>query len=167
MNAQGVSQPPQERRGKPNGILQEINQPEPENHEESDIRNIVNEESVGSDTDNSKVDATDTGSKDFGDGRDVIRPNALKKSATFKPVSVTKNFLAKAATTLSPVLKGSGDKGMFHLLNGEHFELEINLCSEWCRCHDWTYHSIRASPAVSCKVCKRSSQCGAQSVEHV
>ena len=43
--------------------------------------------------------------KELGENQEQTRPNALKKSTTFKPVSVTKNFLAKAGTPTAPVAK--------------------------------------------------------------
>ncbi|KAL8997204.1 MAG: hypothetical protein Q9169_003470 [Polycauliona sp. 2 TL-2023] len=75
--------------------------------------------SVGSDTDTSKPVASDTASKDTPDIHHHARSNSvnLKKPATFKAVSVTKNFLAKAGTT-APAVKGSTDNGLtldFHL----------------------------------------------------
>ena len=73
------------------------------------------EGSVGSDTDTSKIDVTDGPQKDSQESQDQTRPNSLKKSATFKPVSVTKNFLAKAGTASAPVSKASGDKGIYIL----------------------------------------------------
>lgn len=69
------------------------------------------DESIGSDTDTSRVDLSDVTSKDLEDGQEQIRPNALKKSATFKPVSVTKSFLAKAGTASTPTAKSAADKG--------------------------------------------------------
>ena len=70
------------------------------------------EGSVGSDTDTSKIDSIDGPQKDLPENQDQARPNSLKKAATFKPVSVTKNFLAKAGTASAPTSKASGDKGM-------------------------------------------------------
>ncbi|MCJ1404867.1 hypothetical protein MMC11_008093 [Xylographa trunciseda] len=66
--------------------------------------------SGGSDTDTSRVDISDAAGKDLEDGQEQVRPNALKKSATFKPVSVTKSFLAKAGTATTPTAKLGGDK---------------------------------------------------------
>ncbi|MCJ1477699.1 hypothetical protein MMC13_006372 [Lambiella insularis] len=68
------------------------------------------DESISSDTDTSRVDINDSTSKDLEDSQEQIRPNALKKSTTFKPVSVTKSFLAKAGTALTPTAKSPGDK---------------------------------------------------------
>ena len=45
--------------------------------------------------------------KDLGENQEQARPNALKKSTTFKPVSVTKNFLAKAGTPVAPAAKSA------------------------------------------------------------
>lgn len=59
-----------------------------------------------SDTEASKVDEIDR--KDSSDGPEQTRPHIAKKSASFKPVSVTKNFLAKAGApvVMSPKLAG-------------------------------------------------------------
>lgn len=59
------------------------------------------------DTENSKSEAIETVAKDA-DGQGPRY--AVRKSASFKPVSVTKNFLAKAGSTSTP-LKTSADKG--------------------------------------------------------
>ena len=79
--------------------------------EEDSARGAGLDGSAGSDTDTSRVDTADVGGKELGDGQEQVRPNALKKSATFKPVSVTKNFLAKTGTTAAPTTKQSTDKG--------------------------------------------------------
>ncbi|KAL8927352.1 MAG: hypothetical protein Q9172_001431 [Xanthocarpia lactea] len=67
--------------------------------------------SVGSDTDTSKPLTSDTASKDPSDILHHARSNSVnvKKPATFKAVSVTKNFLAKAGSTTTPAVKGAAD----------------------------------------------------------
>ncbi|KAI9845291.1 MAG: hypothetical protein M1838_001791 [Thelocarpon superellum] len=65
--------------------------------------------SGGSDTDTTRHDALDGAEKDETDGSRHVRSNSLKKPATFKAVSVTKNFLAKAAAGAIPASK-LGDK---------------------------------------------------------
>ena len=82
-----------------------------ETTEEDSVRGAGVDGSAGSDTDTSRVDTAEVEGKELGDGQEQARPNALKKSATFKPVSVTKNFLAKAGTTTTPATKTSTDKG--------------------------------------------------------
>ena len=82
-----------------------------DNVEEDSARGVAVDGSAGSDTDTSRVDTTEVGGKELGDGQEQTRPNAMKKSTTFKPVSVTKNFLAKAGTTTTPTTKQSTDKG--------------------------------------------------------
>lgn len=64
--------------------------------------------SVGSDTDTTKPQNT----KDTPEGPHHVRSNSVKKPATFKAVSVTKNFLAKAGTTTAPAVKGPGENGI-------------------------------------------------------
>ncbi len=66
---------------------------------------------AGSDTDTGKASASDTANQDVSDGKYHARSNSSKKQITFKAVSVTKNFLAKAGTP-TPVNKSNGDKGM-------------------------------------------------------
>ncbi|KAL8639838.1 MAG: hypothetical protein Q9228_003172 [Teloschistes exilis] len=61
--------------------------------------------SVGSDTDTTKSQNI----KDAPEGPHHVRSNSVKKPATFKAVSVTKNFLAKAGTTTAPAVKGPGE----------------------------------------------------------
>lgn len=60
--------------------------------------------SGGSDTDSSRPDGLELNKELSGH----VRSNSIKKPTTFKSVSVTKSFLAKAATA-SPVLKGVTD----------------------------------------------------------
>ncbi|KAL8950642.1 MAG: hypothetical protein Q9222_003326 [Ikaeria aurantiellina] len=68
--------------------------------------------SVGSDTETSKHLISDPASKDHTENPHHARSNSVKKPATFKAVSVTKNFLAKAGTTTAPAVKGPGDNGV-------------------------------------------------------
>ncbi|KAL8728177.1 MAG: hypothetical protein Q9166_005571 [cf. Caloplaca sp. 2 TL-2023] len=67
--------------------------------------------SVGSDTDTSKPLTSDAAGKDLLDSHHHARSNSVnvKKPATFKAVSVTKNFLAKAGTTTAPAVRAPGD----------------------------------------------------------
>ena len=62
--------------------------------------------SGGSDTDTSRNDAADAGKED---GKGHLRTGSVKKPASFKPVSVTKSFLAKSLSA-SPAPR-PGDKG--------------------------------------------------------
>lgn len=79
--------------------------------EDGSVQSIGAEGSVGSDTEAGKIDPADGTIKDLTEIHEQSRPNALKKSATFKPVSVTKNFLAKTGTPTNPASKASNDKG--------------------------------------------------------
>ncbi len=65
--------------------------------------------SVGSDTETGKTTAPDASVKDVSEIKHHARSNSVKKPTTFKAVSVTKNFLAKANP--APAAKGNGDKG--------------------------------------------------------
>jgi hypothetical protein len=75
--------------------------------EDGSVKSVGMEGSAGSDTDASKTDLGNTASKDL-EGQ-VPRYSA-KKLASFKPVSVTKSFLAKAGSASTPAKAGS-DKG--------------------------------------------------------
>ena len=88
------------------------NDPERETAEVSAEQAVI-DGSVGSDTDTSKPLTSDTASKDPSDIHHHARSNSVnvKKPATFKAVSVTKNFLAKAGTA-APAGKTSGDNGI-------------------------------------------------------
>ena len=77
---------------------------------------VVVDGSIGSDTDTSKVDAAENPRKGLLEGQEQIRPYTAKKSATFKPVSITKNFLAKAGTASTPPPQLGSDKGILILL---------------------------------------------------
>ena len=68
--------------------------------------------SVGSDTDTGGPLKTDFLIKDEPDVQHNARSNSVKKPTTFKAVSVTKNFLAKAGTTNAPNIKVNGDSGI-------------------------------------------------------
>ena len=95
-----------------NGISNAIEPQESEATDNDSARGTGVEGSIGSDTEFSRVDIADPTGKEIGDGQEQTRTNAVKKSTTFKPVSVTKNFLAKAGTATTPATKASTDKGM-------------------------------------------------------
>lgn len=66
--------------------------------------------SIEDDTESTKpLDSEDTG-KDGSETPHHARSNSVKKPISYKAVSVTKNFLAKAGTT-TPNAKVNGDKG--------------------------------------------------------
>jgi hypothetical protein len=68
--------------------------------------------SGGSDSDTTKPDGENSGSKKSTGEKGHSRSQSVKKPASFKAVSVTKSFLAKAATGTVPTSKLSGDKGI-------------------------------------------------------
>ena len=72
---------------------------------------IAVEGSAGSDTDTGGPLKSDTVIKDGPDFQHHARSNSVKKPTTFKAVSVTKNFLAKAGTPAAPNPKVNGDTG--------------------------------------------------------
>jgi hypothetical protein len=65
---------------------------------------------AGSDVDRSIAPTPETVNKDASEGPHHARSNSVKKPITFKAVSVTKSFLAKAGTVTTPSNKGNGDK---------------------------------------------------------
>ncbi len=69
------------------------------------------EGSGGSDTDTSRADITEFSEKALKEGKHHGRSNSVKKPISFKAVSVTKSFLAKATAGSAPASKGSSDKG--------------------------------------------------------
>ena len=69
--------------------------------------------SVGSDTDTGGPIKSDSLNKDGSIDQHHARSNSVKKPTTFKAVSVTKNFLAKAGTPAAPNAKINGDNGKF------------------------------------------------------
>jgi len=76
---------------------------------EDGVLQVPTDASGGSDTDISRPGSVDT-AKDRSVGH--IRSNSVKKPASFKSVSVTKNFLAKSA--VSTPIQRPGEKGMFN-----------------------------------------------------
>lgn len=78
--------------------------------DDESIQPALMEHSAESDTDTSKQDAGESMGKDL-DGQDSVPRYVVKKSASFKPVSVTKSFLAKAGTVVAPMVKTGNDKG--------------------------------------------------------
>lgn len=72
---------------------------------------ITADGSVGSDTDTGGPLKSDSINKDGPDIQHHARSNSVKKPTTFKAVSVTKNFLAKASTPAAPNTKINGDNG--------------------------------------------------------
>ncbi|MCJ1305264.1 hypothetical protein MMC08_008078, partial [Hypocenomyce scalaris] len=92
---------------KVNGVDYINEQPELDATEDGTPQHAGLDGSVGSDTDTSKADPT---GKDNAEGKHHTRSNSVKKPTMFKAVSVTKNFLAKAATGSTPTSKAGGEK---------------------------------------------------------
>ncbi|KAI9859137.1 MAG: hypothetical protein M1813_007093 [Trichoglossum hirsutum] len=66
--------------------------------------------SGGSDSDTTKPDGENSSSKKSTGEKGHSRSQSVKKPASFKAVSVTKNFLAKATTGVTPISKLTSDK---------------------------------------------------------
>ncbi|KAA6409274.1 MAG: hypothetical protein FRX48_06827 [Lasallia pustulata] len=95
---------------KVNGVNYTSENPELDPTEDGTAQNAGLDSSVGSDTDTSKAEAADLIGKDNADGKHHVRSGSAKKPTTFKAVSVTKNFLAKAGTGSTTASKAGGDK---------------------------------------------------------
>ncbi|KAI9836557.1 MAG: hypothetical protein M1819_001189 [Sarea resinae] len=74
--------------------------------EHNRLHHTVVDGSAGSDTDTSKADSAKDG---LSDSRGHVRSNSVKRPTSFKAVSVTRSFLAKAAAGSAPATK-AGDK---------------------------------------------------------
>ena len=70
---------------------------------------ITADGSVGSDTDTGAPLKTDSANSDGINYQRHVRSNSVKKPTSFKAVSVTKNFLAKAGTPTPPIAKVNGE----------------------------------------------------------
>lgn len=81
--------------------------------------------SIGSDTDTGGPPQSEATSKDESDTKHHARSNSVKKPATFKAVSVTKNFLAKAGTPTASAAKVNGDNGNTVFLGSRGRELIV------------------------------------------
>ena len=64
---------------------------------------------IGSDTDTDDLLKSEITTKDGHDGPHHARSNSVKKPTTFKAVSVTKNFLAKAGVPSAAGAKTNGE----------------------------------------------------------
>ena len=69
------------------------------------------EASIASDSETGRAEHNHTSTHTDSDLKGHNRSNSMKKPASFKAVSVTKNFLAKAANGSVQSLKLGGDKG--------------------------------------------------------
>ena len=96
---------------KVNGIRLHDDFQDTEDAEDNSSQHGVGDGSVGSDTETSKIEVADSTNKELVDNQDAVRANLLRKPATFKAVSVTKSFLAKAGTTSAPNGKAVNEKG--------------------------------------------------------
>ena len=99
-----------------NGVDYTSENPELDTTEEGTAQNAGLDGSVGSDTDTSKAEPADLTGKYNTDGKHHARSGSVKKPTTFKAVSVTKNFLAKAGTGSASASKTGGDKGNWTII---------------------------------------------------
>jgi hypothetical protein len=100
----------------------------------SPIGALQAEASGGSDTDTSKPDTISR-------KENHVRSNSFKKPASFKAVSITKNFLAKAAVGATPNSRVP-EKGMLPICLSCHCSLSTNSKSSLTRSNHSYYRSI-------------------------
>ena len=86
----------------------------------------------GSDHEASLESAGADAIKDSTDSQNHARSDSIKKPATFKAVSVTRNFLAKAGTTAAPVPKMSVENGTLNLGSLQKRNTNTNLRGQYC-----------------------------------
>ena len=103
MNGITTPQPHESVNSNVNGALDTPELREVDLAENASTRSAGVEGSLGSDTDTSKTDNPATS------GKDTIPRYSVRKS-TFKPVSVTKNLLARTSSISTPT-KTSGEQG--------------------------------------------------------
>lgn len=120
---------------------------------------------AGSDIDRSIAPTPDTVNKDAAEGPHHARSNSVKKPISFKAVSVTKNFLAKAGTVTTPAIKGNGDKREFSraLYEGLRADNSSSVNRGKLRKHSFT----STSTSTRRQICKRPPNINTQIDEFV
>ncbi len=84
---------------------------------EASAEHPVADGNIDYDTESTKPLDLEDAAKDVSETPHHARSNSVKKPTTsFKAVSVTKNFLAKAGTAATPNAKVNGDKGAYRLM---------------------------------------------------
>ena len=146
-----------------NGLPQTLETEEVGFVDQTSIGSISIDGNPRSDTELGKQDSTG-GRKDSIDGQEQFRPYVVKKSASFKPVSVTKSFLAKAGAPATMTSKPSGDKGIVNcgtsirwlIFNSEWNDADFIL----------SYSSIGTSAETCCEVNQWAEIDGPESYKH-
>lgn len=80
---------------------------------EASAEHPVADGNIDYDTESTKPLDVEDSAKDVSEAPHHARSNSVKKPTSFKAVSVTKNFLAKAGTTATPNAKVNGDKSAY------------------------------------------------------
>ena len=126
---------------------------------EAPAEQIAVDGSVGSDNDTSGLLNQETASKDESDTPHHARSNSVKKPTSFRPVSVTKNFLAKAGTPTALSAKTNGDNGATCLSFYQRYELtdSSHKCSS-C----WKHHATSSQTSACRQDSKREQGLTAQ-----
>lgn len=120
---------------------------------------------AGSEIDRSIAPTPDTVNKDVPDGPHHARSNSVKKPITFKAVSVTKSFLAKAGSVTTPANKGNGDKSGLSSIASE--ELQADSFSS-VYCGKFRKHRFASTAASTRRQnCKRPANINTQINEFV
>lgn len=120
---------------------------------EASAEHPVADGSVGSDTETTKTLTSEDAGKDVYEAPHHARSNSVKKPTSFKAVSVTKNFLAKAGTVTTPNAKINGDKSEATL----NTAIESADTSRYV-CHSYHYCPSHTSASTSRKVSQRTSR---------
>ena len=116
--------------------------------------------SVGSDTDSGGPLKQDEAVKDGSDIPHHARSNSVKKPTTFKAVSVTKNFLAKAGTPTAPAAKTNGDNGSTHANRRLEYK-RLTTCSAKYS-HRWNHHTASTSTSAGRQDRQRKQGCNSK-----
>lgn len=103
---------------------------------------VQNTQGDGSDTDSSKHDNLDNVDRGSAMNQRHVRSDSFKKPASFKAVSVTKNFLAKAAAGTTPAGKGIGDKCTQKCLYLREYYMLTKLSFDYVSWNIWNFESV-------------------------
>ncbi len=120
------------------------------------------EASGGSDTDTSRADIAELSEKELTGRKHHGRSNSVKKPTSFKAVSVTRNFLAKATAGSTPASKGSADKGKASTITLRKVHEADHLSVFDNSCVDQYSHSTNSTPSIGGQVWQWTSRCYAE-----
>lgn len=128
---------------------------------EGPAEHTLAEGSVGSETETAKPLVSDDAGKYTNEVSHHVRSNSIKKPTTFKAVSVTKNFLAKAGTVANPNAKVNGDKGIQGCAPADDHANEFSYVY-----HDDNNSALDPQAKASRKVCEWPAGLCAQNIKY-